>query len=161
MGEGKGESYTFANGLTINHMKTRKEKSVDGRYAIGVLTDPSDEAVDIDEKTWSAALDATISNWKIDPARSSPNEPKIPTGVHIRKIKGLGSEGILPNNRGLLILYPLDPSHEAVGSDLFEGSKIPIIGFAISFPSTVSSEGGVKVEYQVNQRFWEEFGEAD
>jgi hypothetical protein len=161
MGEGKGESYTFANGLTINHMKTRKEKNVDGRYAIGVLTDPSDEAVDIDEKTWSAALDATIFNWKIDPARSSPSEPKIPTGVHIRKLKGLGAEGILPNNRGLLILYPLDPSQEAIGSNLFEGGKIPIIGFAISFPSTASSEGGVKVEYQVNQRFWEEFGEAD
>ena len=161
MGEGKGDSYTFASGLTINHMKTRKEKGIEGRYTIGVLTDPSDEAVDIDKEIWAAALKATIANWKIDPARSNPVEPKIPSGVYIRKIKGFGSDNLPPINRGLLILYPLDPSETAVGSNLFDGVKVPIIGFAISFPSTVSSEDGVTVEYQVNQRFWEEFGEAD
>jgi hypothetical protein len=35
------------------------------------------------------------------------------------------------------------------------------MGFAISFPSTKLSEEGVKVEYQVDQLFWEEFGESD
>lgn len=161
MGEGKGRSYTFANGLAIKHMKTRKEKNVDGRYAIGVLTDPTDESVDLDEDMWTAALEATINNWKIDPARSNPIEPKIPSGVYIRKIKGFGSDSLPPANRGLLILYALDSSEDAIGSKLFDGVDLPIMGFAISFPSTASSENGVTVEYQVNQRFWEEFGEAD
>jgi len=41
------------------------------------------------------------------------------------------------------------------------GYIAPVLGFAISFPSTLESEEGVKVEYQVDQLFWEEFGEAD
>lgn len=161
MGEGGGNAYTFDNGLVINHMKKRTDKGVEGRYAIGVLTDPNDEAIDLEEDAWTTALSQTISNWKIDPARKNLVEPKIPTGVYIRKIKGFGSEVVPPSNKGLLILYPLDTSAESVGSTIFEGMNIPVIGFAISFPSTISSEDGVKVEYQVNQRFWEEFGGAD
>lgn len=163
MGEGSGAAYTFESGLKIESMKTRKHKSVEGRYSIGVLTDPSDEAVDLDEAAWSAALEATKKAWKLDPARSNLVPPKIPGGIQIRKIKGFGYEGHAPINKGLLILYPLDSSNDAIKDSMFEdiGYKDPVMGFAISFPSTEASEDGVKVEYQVNQLFWEEFGEAD
>ena len=163
MGEGSGDPYTFECGLSIESMKTRKHKGVEGKYSIGVLTDPSDEAVDLDAEAWSAALDATKKAWKLDPARNNLIEPKIPSGIHIRKIKGFGYDGRQPINRGLLILYPLDPSKKAIADPMFENINYrdPVMGFAISFPSTQDSEDGVKVEYQVNQLFWEEFGEAD
>jgi hypothetical protein len=163
MGEGSGREYVFESGLKIDSMKVRKHKGVEGRYSIGVLTDPSDEAVDLDADSWNAALVATMKAWKLDPARNNLVEPKIPSGVYIRKVKGFGYEGNAPVNTGLLILYPLDSSKEAVGDSMFEdaGYIAPVLGFAISFPSTLESEEGVKVEYQVDQLFWEEFGEAD
>jgi hypothetical protein len=160
MGGGEGDYYTFANGLNIKRMKTRKDKGVEGRYTIGVLTDPSDEAVDVDGDLWAAALNETISSWREDPARSTPIEPKIPSGSQIRRIKGFGYKGSPALNSGLLIIYPLDPSKKYAGDGAAD-SSIPFMGFAISFPATLASEDGVKVEYQVNQRFWEEFGEAD
>jgi len=51
---------------------------------------------------------------------------------------------------GLLLLYPLDPKEI--------NSKIPVIGFVVSFPN---SETAKKVEYKVNNVYWqEEFGQS-
>jgi hypothetical protein len=162
MGGGSGSSYEFANGIKIKNMKARRHNGTEGRYSIGVLTDPRDEAIDLDKAGWESALESTKNIWKLDPTRQKFLEPKVPSGRQIRKIKGLGTVVTPPNEQtGLLMLYPLDPA-KTESTNIFSGWKEkPVMGFAISFPSTKLSEEGVKVEYQVDQLFWEEFGESD
>lgn len=150
--------YTFECGLTVDSLPSRSDKDVDGTYSIGVLTDPADEAIDMDRKGWERALTLTLAEWKPDPARNRVSPPKRPSGMKIRDVRGFGCEGVAPApERGVLLLYPLSP--EGAGKDVADVWKEPIIAFAISFPSSAS---GVKVEYRVDHLLWEsEYGPAD
>ena len=89
-----------------------------------------------------------------------PNEPDIPNGPSVRYIRGKGSEadGVpLAPQRGLLLLYPLDP--QQAGSAALSARKDPVRAFGVSFPS---SDSGVKVEYAVDHLLWtQEYGPAD
>ncbi len=154
LAEGQGVNpYTFPCGLEIETLPSRSDKSVEGSYSIGVLTDPADEAIDLDYPEWKKALDLTLDEWKPDPSRNRITPPKRPSGRKIRELRG--SDGA--PERGLLLLYPLAP--KGVGSDFENIWKEPVMAFAISFPS---SESGVKVEYRVDHLLWEsEYGAAD
>jgi len=159
LGEGRaGKPYAFANGLEIVAMPSRSDTGVEGSYSVGVLTDPSDEAIDFDYPAWKIALNWTLSEWKPDPARNRITPPTRPSGKKIRDVRGLGKDTIkAASERGVLLLYPLAP--ENAGESVSKNWSEPIMAFAISFPS---SNSAVKVEYKVDHLLWEqEYGSAD
>lgn len=159
LGEGQsGKSFIFANGLEIVAMPSRSDTRVDGSYSIGVLTDPSDETIDMDYPAWKKAMDWTLSEWKPDLARNRVTPPTRPSGKKIRDVRGLGKDDIkAAPERGVLLLYPLAP--EGAGEFVSKNWSGPIMAFAISFPS---SNSNVKVAYKVDHLLWEqEYGPAD
>ena len=160
LGGGDGGGHVFAGGVEIAKMPTRApDPDIKDRYSIGRLLSPRDEAIDLDEAAWKAALDMAVKAWKPDPARQKddapPSPPTVPNGPSIRRVRGDGADGVPPaRNRGLLLLYPLDPAVAGV-----EGSTAPVMAFGASFPTSVS---GTVVEYRVDHLLWEnEYGPAD
>lgn len=163
MAGGTGGPHPLQGGLKIDGMlKRAADPDIKDRYSIGRLLSPRDEAIDLGEDAWKAALDATIRAWRPDPARqkdgAEPRPPELPNGPSIRRIRGKGADGVAAApERGLLLLYPLDP--QEAGGGVFGDRKDPVIAFGVSFPS---SDSGVKVEYKVDHLLWEqEYGSAD
>jgi hypothetical protein len=119
---------------------------------------PRDEAIDLDEAAWKAALALTQSTWRADPARGqSSGEPDTPNGPAVRAVRGFGAEGVPARpDKGVLFLYALDP----LKADLdFTAATPPVIAFALSFPG---SNAGLKVEYKINNVLWEqEYGSSE
>jgi len=166
---GAGASYQFTGGPRVDRMIKRKaDDSRNDRYAIGRPVSPPDESIDLDGPAWDAAMALTLKNWNPDAARvkdgKKPDAPTVPNGLAIRHIRGMGvpEQGIqAAPERGLLILYPLDPD-QAEFSPGFGDWKKPVIAFGISFPA---SDAGVKVKYAVDhltQAQWaQEYGQVD
>lgn len=154
-----GTVYELSDSMRIRMLIRKNNKEPGGGgYSIGRLLSPRDESIDADEATWTAALTLTKAAWCADPARfGTTNEPDSPSGVALRKVRGLGADGVAANpRRGLLLLYLLDPAKK--GADLGDGAP-PVVAFGISFPG---SNSGRKVEYKVNNVLWEaEYGAAD
>ena len=159
LAEGRpGPKFDFSSQVSISSFPSRTDSGVIGRYySIGVLTDPDDEGIDLRESEWRAALAATRKEWKPDPARNRLAEPTRPSGLKIREQRGFGLEGApQPSREGLLMIYPLSPDGAKMAVADWQN---PIVGFAISFPS---SNTGVRVDYKVDHLFWEtEYGSAD
>ncbi len=157
MGGGRSSAmHTFGNGLVTEMLERAADAEVTDRYSIGRLLSPRDEAIDLDSPAWLAALELARRSWKPDPARKKGNAlPDAPNGPAIRKIRGMGAPDVpAARERGVLLLYPLDPNKAGVA-----GITVPIVGFGISFPA---SSSGVKVEYEVDHLLWEtEYGAAD
>jgi hypothetical protein len=163
IGGGTGNPLNIRPGMKIKMNKRTGDNRSD-RYSIGRLLDPKDEAIDLNENEWLAALAAAKAAWRPDPARR-PNAqpPEIPNGPAIRQIRGFGAEGVSAHpDRGLLILYALDPrkAFDSERADIsFPDDTPPIIALGVSFPG---SNSGMKVEYKVNNILWEqEYGPAD
>lgn len=164
LGGGSGGTYTFTGGRTVSMAKRSADKDIADRYAIGRLLSPRDEAIDLDGAAWNAALARTRKMFNPDAGRQKngikPSEPDAPNGPSVRFIRGNGSEadGVPPApQRGLLLLYPLDP--QQAGSEALADRKDPVMAFGVSFPS---SDSGVKVEYAVDHLLWtQEYGPAD
>lgn len=156
MAEGHaGKSHVFSNGIEITTFPSRSDTGVAGRYSIGVLTDPSDEAIDVGLEPWKKALEMTRAVWKPDPARDRITPPTRPSGRKIREARGEAKGGQL--DRGILLLYPLSPLND--GKPIVQGWDLPIVAFAMGFPA---SETGIKVEYKVDLRYWEqEYGPSE
>lgn len=134
----------------------RQDNAVPGRYSIGRLLSPRDEAIDLDNAQWAAALELSRNSFKPDPARGRMNPPDSPNGPAIRFVRGFGSPdgNVAAAKNGLLLLYLLDESHAPV-----EQESIPIVAFGLSFPG---SKAGTKVEYKVNNVLWEqEYGHSE
>jgi hypothetical protein len=166
-GDGVGEQHVFPGGLEVNAFQTRKTDDPDplgirdsSMFAIGVLTDPKDEGIDLDDDAWRDALARTRAAWKPDPARGRVNLPSAPSGKGIREARDrLGGEA----DRGLLLLYTLTPYYKGKTklpeNLIVPGWDKPIMAFAIAFPSC---ENGVQVEYEVNLLYWmQEYGPAE
>ena len=162
VGGGTGSSHQFSTGLRVDAMLQRKaDADITDRYSIGRLLSPRDEAIDLGETAWLAALEATKRAWKPDPGRQKdgeePKPPELPNGPAIRRIRGKGADGVAASpERGLLLLYLLDP--RKAEADIFGGREAPVIAFGVSFPA---SDAGVKVEYRVDHLLWEEYGPAE
>ena len=129
-------------------------------FAIGVLTDPKDEGIDLDDDAWRDALTRTRAAWKPESARGRVNLPSAPSGNGIREARDrLGGEV----DRGLLLLYTLAPYYKGKAK-LPDNLIVPnwdmaIMAFAIAFPSC---ENGVQVEYEVNLQYWlQEYGPSE
>ena len=158
IGGGVGGSLDLREGISINMLRRRAKVLRENRYSIGRLMSPRDEGIDLDETTWNAALSATRTAWRRDPARNqNEEEPEVPSGPFLRKVRGFGAQGVAASpERGLLLLYWLDPEKADAG---FSADTPPFTGFAISFPG---SNSGTKVEYKVNNVLWEqEYGASE
>ncbi|NMG27970.1 Z1 domain-containing protein [Aromatoleum evansii] len=158
MGSGSGAEKELAPGYRIRMNKRTGDKAVADRYSIGRLLDPKDEAIDLGQSEWEAALALTRAARKPDPARLQEQKlPELPNGPSIRRIRGFGAEGVAAHpERGVLLIYTLDPKESELGLD---EDTPPIVAFGISFPG---SDSGVKIEYKVNNVLWEqEYGPAE
>jgi hypothetical protein len=148
---GSGEDIVIPghDGILKKTIRNPREQT-ETRYSIRRLLSPKDEAIDLDEESWVAALEVTKSSWQGDSARTKSDiAPRVPNGPSIRKIKGFGTDKIKPRpDKGLLLIYILDIS------DSFSSEEnIPLIAFGISFPG---SKAGYKVKYEINNVFWEQ-----
>lgn len=150
------ERIEVVGGQEVRRMKRQNNASEPEKYSIGRLLSPKDEALDLDEASWLAALELTRKNWKPDPGRSRGRTlPDSPSGPYLRRIRGLGGDGIPPHpERVLLLISLLDPEVSEV-SNLDQ----PVVAFAISFPS---SSKGKSVPYVVTNLLWEQqYGGSD
>ena len=122
-------------GMTLrNPLESVRDPDV---YAIRRLVSPSDERLDLDETETERAQTLTRIAFERGLTRAS-KAPGQPIGPYVRRARPVG--------RGLLILYPLDPSPANLDTDR------PLIGFAISFPE---SPGAPTISYVVPRRYWE------
>lgn len=158
IGGGEGASWEAVDGIRVDMLKRASSGQHESRYSIGRLLSPRDEAIDLDDAAWTAALKITRDAWKADAARLRDlGEPESPNGPAIRKIRGFGADGVSAHpERGVLLLYALDPLK--AGPE-FPSNTPPVIAFGVSFPG---SNSGQKVEYKVNNVLWEqEYGPAE
>ncbi len=165
-GSGVGAPHVFAGGAEVKSfpMRTPDDPEPPGvkdpeKFAIGVLTDPADESIDLGDGAWHEALALTRAAWKPDPARGRVTLPSVPSGRGIREAREkLGGEA----NRGLLLLYPLAPyagKAKVPEKLIVPGWERPIMAFAIAFPA---SESAIRVEYEVNLLYWmQEYGPSE
>ncbi|QQB37134.1 Z1 domain-containing protein [Achromobacter deleyi] len=163
-GQGSGEPHTFPGGKPSTTYSIRKTEDPDDQekidpklFAIGVLTDPKDEGIDLNDDAWRDALARTRAASKREPS----NPSTFPSGKGIRKTRGkLGGEA----DRGLLLLYPLTPYIYKDKSTTPERLIVPdwdkpIMAFAIAFPA---SDNAISVEYEVNHLYWlQEYGPSE
>lgn len=110
-------------------------------YALkkGHIIDPTHEYLDLT----SSQINQALHTMKTDTERRrrSDDDPKNPSGPYIRSIR--------PKERGLLLIYPLDPHTAGIEME----PLVPVIGIALSIPE---SKKAVKVEYRVNNTYWEQ-----
>ena len=157
IGGGTGEHVDLRDDISVAMLKrTVKGDPLDNRYSIGRLMSPRDEAIDLDDAEWNAALRRSIDRAD----REGKPQPKAPSGPDVRHVRGFGAPGVPGRpDRGLLFLYMLDPRLADAG---FPEDTPAVAAFAISFPG---SNRGEKVEYKVNNVLWEqweqEYGAAD
>lgn len=150
LGGGDGAPCDLSGGVVLDTLK-REGTTHGDRYSIGRLLSPRDEAIDLAADEWNAALELTLDAWRADPGRLRRQEPDAPSGPAVRKVRGFGSKGIAGHReRGLLLLYVLDPKHEWTGLPL---SSPQVVAIGVSFPG---SNAGVRVEYKVNNVYWEQ-----
>lgn len=160
IGGGDGASHDLNGGVRIDMARRRDESPSTDKYSIGRLLSPRDEAIDLDDAAWQAALAATIRTWEATGGKNSAKQvaPDVPNGPAVRRVRGKGTTGVAPApERGVLLLYALDPKEAK--SEGFEDYNLPVIAFGVSFPS---SDNGVKVTYQVDHLRWEqEYGAGE
>ena len=101
--------------------------AVDDHFVTGTLVSRQDEGLDLSDPQQKQALRLDIEDWeKNGKMRRGRVVPKpIPPSV------GRFSRQVRSAENGLLILYPILPENEFLGLQ-----KDPILGVAISFPST-------------------------
>jgi hypothetical protein len=134
-----GRSSSVA-GLTVGLTKRSRledNQPGGGRYSIRRLVSPLDESIDITADDYRRARDR-------DPAAfPAADLPEKPGGQLLRRIR--------PAERGLLLLYVLDPEPAQLSGG-------PVMGFAISFPESARAEESA-IDYVVNNVYWkQEFG---
>jgi hypothetical protein len=161
IGGGGGASINFNSEISLAMFKRSMKGGFDkNRYSIGRLMSSRDEAIDMDDASWNAALTLTRKAWQLDPGRKnrSKEEPDVPNGPAIRRVRGFGYEKVNAQpDRGILFVYGIDPLQDTNAN--FENDTPGIIAFGLSFPG---SDSGLKVEYKVNNVLWElEYGSAD
>jgi hypothetical protein len=149
IGGGTGGTLRLREDISVDMLKRVADGKFADRYSIGRLMSPRDEAIDLDDTAWIAALEETRRAYHADPGRNGPKElPAAPNGPAIRKIR--------PRARGVLFLYAIDPTLAEAG---LPGDTPAVIGFAVSFPASGS---GTRVRYRVNNVFWEqEYGSGN
>jgi hypothetical protein len=138
-----GEGEDQIEGLSFNLVKRVPKVAFEplkgqidaGRYVIGTLLSPRDEAIDLETEGYQRALDMTRAEWRKEPGRRV-NEPRVPSGLSIRRVRD--------KSTGLLLIYPLDPGPAQIETDF------PVFGFVFSFPANPEA---ISVNYRVTNLF--------
>ncbi|MDD2868651.1 Z1 domain-containing protein [Neomegalonema sp.] len=142
-------------GARVRMLERRRGVEHPDRYSIKTLISPRDEAIDLSEAEWEAALELSRKTWRNDADRNEgKGPPSEPRGPQIRRILGQGlPEAGLPHrrDRGLLTLYLLDPAGSGV-PDLAEVG--PIAAWALSFPASDSERRVSNANYIANSVLW-------
>ena len=160
IGGGQGRQLAMTDSLLVTMLQRSCNSEGDNRISIRRLMSPRDEAIDLSEDAWNAALALTQKAWQSDQrANKAEDQPDAPNGQAIRRIRGFGTADIQPRpDKGVLILYAIDPDDVGTAVALPSNSP-PIMAFGISFPA---SNSGIKVEYKVNNVLWEqEYGPSE
>jgi hypothetical protein len=145
IGGGEGVNVSFGEGVSVQSVQRAAHGEHLDRYSIRRLMSPRDEAIDLDEAAWTAALAETRQAFHADPGRNGGrDEPDAPNGPAIRKVR--------PKERGVLFLYALDPALAGPKAGL-PADAPAVVGFAVSFPA---SSTAVRVKYHVNNIYWEQ-----
>lgn len=148
------ESRTIGD-CSVTMLKRRSAGAHADRYSIKTLISPRDQAVDLTEGEWNAALELSKKAWRNDNDRNDGKEPPSePRGPQIRRVLGEGNlaEGIKARReRGLLMLYLLDPRGAEI--DELKGAD-PVVAWAISFPSSNSDRTVSNSKYIGNSVLW-------
>jgi hypothetical protein len=109
------------------------------RFVIKQLVSPADEMTDLPKPKQDEALDLTVKNWEKDKRLNKrKTAPERPGRREIRQTRS--------PEKGLLLLYPLDPKALKLGENC-----PPVMGVAISFPE--SGDPSVSVSYIVSNLF--------
>jgi len=145
---GSRERRTIA-GLELDLVERRPKKDrrsgliATDAYTVGQILSPGDEWLDLDAAELELAREDTRRRFEAGEIRTK--------GGTAPEIDGIGARHARPSSRGLLLIYPLDPSvprEAGLELDLDE----PLIGYYLSFPSSATSE---PVKYHVNNVFWQ------
>lgn len=110
----------------------REDRDEPGRYIIGTILSPEDEAIDLTDDEYANALIATNEQR----VKEGKDPSERPSGSEIRLARGRRPEN------ALLVLYPLDPKVAGIASDR------AVFGVMISFPA---SEKADKTVYLLNR----------
>jgi hypothetical protein len=151
------EDVKTLGGLPVTMLKRGRSADHRDRYSIKTLISPRDQAIDLTEPEWKAALALTQRTWRGDKGRNQEKElPTEPNGPQIRRVLGEGwpEQGVAPRReRGLLLLYLLDP--DVSGCPEIAGAD-PVVAWAISFPTSDSNRTVSNAAYMGNSVLWEE-----
>src|SRR5581483_3188995 len=139
IGGGVGRSQIICADIQVQMLERKQESGGDSRYSIKRLMSPRDEAIDLEEEAWNAALTVTRQAWHADASRNKGDkEPDAPSGPAIRKLRGFGAPGVPATpHKGVLALYVLDPLSAGSNAN-FPSDTPPIVAFGISFPGSNS-----------------------
>ena len=152
---GQDDKYRSVGGHAVNMLQRRRTTDHADRYSIKTLISPRDQAIDLTEAEWKAALELSKKTWRNDTDRNEGKEPPTePRGPQIRHVLGQGvpEAGIAARReRGLLMLYLLDPSGAGV-PELADAD--PVVAWAISFPSSSSERKVSNSRYIANSVLW-------
>jgi len=141
---GTGRSMTLGG----HEVRTARRKVLDregrsirkDRYVVGTILDPWDESIDLDATQFTAALELT-NRARAEKGLKAEDRP---AGGPIRAVRGRGwaEAGVAGDpRRGLVIIYPLDPTEPAIDID------VPIVGIVVSFPESDTARA---VRYRFN-----------
>ena len=152
---GPDDRHRNAGGRSVNMLQRKRTTEHSDRYSIKTLISPRDQAIDLTEAEWKAALDLSQKTWRNDADRNEGKGlPSEPRGPQIRYVLGEGvTEAGIParRERGLLLLYLLDPE----GADVDELKDAdPVVAWAISFPSSTSERRVSNSRYIANSVLW-------
>ncbi|MGX9854559.1 Z1 domain-containing protein [Limimaricola variabilis] len=162
--DGDPEAMKCIGGCRIGMLKRSHNNSEqNGPYSIGTLISSRDQAIDLTEAQWQAALELSQKAWRGD--RESDDEkgpPKNPGGPAIRRILGEGDpvRGLRhERERGLLMLYLLDPKGSELDRSVLDPDQ-PILAWAASLPGSSSGRGLSDKDYMANTVEWEGFSDG-
>lgn len=142
-------------GLTTRNPVKDRENKVwqEGSYSIRRMLNPPDEWIDFSDEEVKELTRRTQEAWDRDRGRRK-KRPDQPSGNIVRHERSA--------ERGLLLIYPLQPVAEDLRNLAREGLEIfdgPLVGFCASFPA---SDRAPAMDYVVNVRFLNElFGVED
>jgi len=155
---GLEDSLKTVGGCSVYMLSRKKTVEHADRYSIKTLISPRDQAIDLTEAEWKAALELSRSVWREDKDRNqSPEPPSEPRGPQIRSVLGNGfpEAGVPPRReRGLLLLYLLDPAE----ADIPDAD--PVVAWAISFPSSNSERRVSNETYIAGSVLWRQLNEG-
>lgn len=141
--------------VAVSSLERKRATPHEDRYSIKTLISPRDQAIDLTEAEWMAALELSQKTWRNDSERNEGKTPPTePRGPQIRHVLGTGvpEKGIPSRSeRGLLMLYLLDPKSSGV-NEIKDGD--PIAAWAISFPSSNSERRVSNSYYIANSVMW-------